>query len=128
MILKNHHKELLNRLTYSSRNHKSFTHGDVNSQLSIHYDRYLREMEQHGLVVSIEAKGDIMWHITNFGRVAIEGKKFKPSKDRICAGSMGGTYDGKELTRTCLRPGAYDYMDCPSLMAGYTRPFRGALV
>ena len=57
-----------------------------------------------------------------------EGKKFKPSKDRICAGSMGGTYDGKELTRTCLRPGAYDYMDCPSLMAGYTRPFRGALV
>jgi len=127
MNLKNHHKDLLNRLTYSSRNHKSFTHGDVNSQLSIHYDRYLREMEQHGLVVSIESKGDVVWHITNHGRVAIEGKKFKPSKDKICAGTTTGTYDGKELTRTCLRPGAYDYMDCPSLMAGYTRPFRGAV-
>jgi hypothetical protein len=128
MILKNHHKDLLNRLTYSSRNHKSFTHGDVNSQFSIHYERYLRELEQHGFVISIESKGDTVWHITNHGRIAIEGKTFKPSKDRICAGSMGGTYDGKELTRTCLRPGAYDYMDCPSLMAGYTRPFRGALV
>lgn len=127
MNLKNHHKDLLNRLTYSSRNHKSFTHGDVNSQLSIHYDRYLREMEQHGLVVSIESRGDIVWHITNHGRLAIEGKKFKPSKDKICAGTTTGTYDGKELTRTCLRPGAYDYMDCPSLMAGYTRPFRGAV-
>jgi len=127
MNLKNHHKDLLNRLTYSSRNHKSFTHGDVNSQLSIHYDRYLREMEQHGLVVSIESKGDVVWHITNHGRVAIEGNKFKPSKDKICAGTTTGTYDGKELTRTCLRPGAYDYMDCPSLMAGYTRPFRGAV-
>jgi hypothetical protein len=127
MILKNSHKELLNRLTYGPRNHKSFTHGDMNSQLSIHYDRYLREMEQHGLVISIESHGDITWHVTNHGRIAIEGKKFKPAKDRICAGSMGGSYDGKELTRTCLRPGAYDYMDCPSLMAGYTRPFRGAL-
>jgi len=127
MNLKNHHKDLLNRLTYSSRNHKSFTHGDVNSQLSIHYDRYLREMEQHGLVVSIESHGDTVWHITNHGRIAIEGKKFKPAKDRICAGTSTGSYDGKELTRTCLRPGAYDYMDCPSLMAGYTRPFRGAV-
>ena len=127
MILKHHHQDLLNRLTYSSRNHKSFTHGDVNSQLSIHYDRYLREMEQHGLVISNESKGDIVWHITNHGRIAIEGKIFKPAKDRICAGCMGGTYDGKELTRTCLRSGAYDYMDCPSLMAGYTHPFRGAL-
>lgn len=127
MILKNHHKDLLNRLSYGSRNHKSFTHGDVNSQLSIHYDRYLREMEQHGLVVSIESKGDIVWHITNHGRVAIEGKKFKPSKDRICAGTTVGLYDGKELTRTCFRPGAYDYMDCQSLIGGKMVPFRGAL-
>lgn len=127
MILKNHHKDLLNRLSYGSRNHKSFTHGDVNSQLAIHYDRYLREMEQHGLVVSIESKGDIVWHITNHGRVAIEGKKFKPSKDRICAGTTVGLYDGKELTRTCFRPGAYDYMDCPSLIGGKMVPFRGAL-
>ena len=127
MILKNHHKDLLNRLSYGSRNHKSFTHGDVNSQLSIHYDRYLREMEQHGLVVSIESKGDIVWHITNHGRVAIEGKKFKPSKDRICAGTTVGLYDGKELTRTCLRKGAYDYMDCQSLIGGKMVPFHGAL-
>lgn len=127
MILKNHHKDLLNRLSYGSRNHKSFTHGDVNSQLSIHYDRYLREMEQHGFVVSIESKGDIVWHITNHGRVAIEGKKFKPTKDRICAGTTVGLYDGKELTRTCLRQGAYDYMDCQSLIGGKMVPFRGAL-
>ena len=84
-------------------------------------------MEQHGLVVSIESKGDIVWHITNHGRVAIEGKKFKPSKDRICAGTTVGLYDGKELTRTCLRQGAYDYMDCQSLIGGKMVPFRGAL-
>jgi len=73
MILKNHHKDLLNRLTYSSRNHKSFTHGDMNSQLSIHYDRYLREMEQHGLVISIESKGDIMWRAArSIGPVSVE--------------------------------------------------------
>ena len=127
MNLKQHHKSLLNRLTYSSRNHKSFTHGDVNSQFSIHYDRYLKEMEQHGLVISTESQGDIVWHITNAGRVAIEGEVFKPSKERICAGSTVGTYTGQELTRTCLRPGAYDYMDCKSMIGDNLVDFRGAI-
>jgi hypothetical protein len=127
MNLKHHHKSLLNRLTYSPRNHKSFTHGDVNSQFSIHYERYLREMEQHGLVISLEAQGDTVWHITNTGRSAIEGETFKSAKDRICAGTSIGAYTGQELTRTCLRPGAYDYMDCKSLIGGNMVDFRGAL-
>jgi len=29
-----------------------------------------------------------------------------------------GTYDGKELTKTCHRPGAYDFMRIPSMRNG----------
>ena len=74
MILKNNHRELLKRLTFGAKSHKSFTHGDVNSHLGFHFDRYLKEMEQHGLVLSMESKGDVVWHITNAGRSAIEGQ------------------------------------------------------
>lgn len=33
-------------------------------------------------------------------------------------GSASGTYDGKELGRTCVRPGAYDAYELPSLIGG----------
>lgn len=126
MILKNNHRELLKRLTFGAKNHKSFTHGDVSSHRAFHFDRYLKEMEQHGLVVSMESKGDVIWHITNAGRSAIEGHKFKPSKDRIANGTTRDLYDGAELKQTCLRPGAYDFMDCPSMIQGDLKPYHAA--
>lgn len=127
MILKNHHRDMLKRLTFGPRKHKSFTHGDVSSQLGFHFDRYLTEMEQHGLVISVEERGDITWHITNHGRAAIEGHKFKPTKDRIANGTSKGLYNGAELKQTCLRPGAYDFMACPSMIQGQLKPYHGAI-
>ena len=123
MILKNNHREMLKRLTYGKRNHKSFTHGDVSSQLGFHYARYLQEMEQHGLVVSMEERGDTVWHITNAGRAAIENHKFKPSKDKITNGTTIGKYDGAELRQTSHRTGAYDFMKHPSIIQGESRPY-----
>lgn len=127
MILKSNHRSLLKRLTFKPMSHKSFTHGDISSQLGFHFARYLEQMEQHGLVVGIEKQGDVVWHITNAGRAAIEGHKFKPSKDRIAAGTTVGTYDGAELRQTCLRPGAYDFMQCPSMIQGELKPYHGAI-
>ena len=127
MILKSNHCNLLKRLTFKPMSHKSFTHGDISSQLGFHFARYLEQMEQHGLVISIEKQGDVVWHITNSGREAIEGHKFKPSKDRIANGNTVGTYDGAELRQTCLRPGAYDFMQCPSMIQGELKPYHGAI-
>jgi hypothetical protein len=39
-------------------------------------------------------------------------------KRLISTGTVTGTYDGKELRRTCLRPGAYDAFELPSLFGG----------
>jgi hypothetical protein len=37
-------------------------------------------------------------------------------KRTISTGTVTGTYDGKELRRTCLRCGAYDAFELPSLI------------
>lgn len=39
-------------------------------------------------------------------------------KRLISTGTVSGAYDGKELRRTCLRPGAYDAFEQPSLIGG----------
>ena len=38
-----------------------------------------------------------------------------------------GIYDGKELTRTCPRPGAYDAYDKPSLFGNKLKPHKGGM-
>lgn len=45
----------------------------------------------------------------------------------IRTSTAGGTYDGKELTRTCLRPGAYDAYDKPSLLGNKRHPHKGGM-
>jgi len=42
----------------------------------------------------------------------------KATNGRISNGTVSGTYDGKELGRTCHRPGAYDFMSIPSMRSG----------
>lgn len=123
MKLGHSHRELLKRLTAGPRDTHFFTHGDnLNSQLGFHFTKYLPQMAQKGLVVEIED----LWHITQAGRDFLEEKPAKKNKERISAGTTVGTYDGHELTETCLRPGAYDYKKYPSLM-GNNRVFqRGA--
>ena len=41
---------------------------------------------------------------------------------KITNGTVIGAYDGRELGRTCHRPGAYDFMDIPSLRNGERVP------
>src|SRR5512142_2694031 len=83
------------------------------------------EMAQAGLVVVISQHGEDFWHITEHGRKAMEAPKVATTR-KVVAGTTVGFYDGKELTRTCQRPGAYDFLQYPSLM-GDKRIFRGAL-
>jgi hypothetical protein len=126
MKLRNAHKDMLKRLAYGPKSTRSFTHGDTgNSQLSVHFHRYLDEMAQAGLVVVISQHGEDLWHITEHGRKELEAPKLASTR-KIVAGTTQGFYDGKELTRTCMRPGAYDFLQYPSLM-GDERTYRGAL-
>ena len=46
------------------------------------------------------------------GPVQFAGKRV------ISTGTVTGAYDGKELRRTCLRAGAYDAFELPSLIGG----------
>ena len=76
MKLRNAHKDMLKRLAYGPKSTRSFTHGDTgNSQLSVHFQRYLEEMAQAGLVVVISQHGEDLWHITEHGRKAMEAPK-----------------------------------------------------
>lgn len=104
------HKSLLQRLSGGSRSGHSFSHMDtVNSQLSIHYARYLNEMQRAGLVVEINKE----WHLTQGGRDALHN-----SKEKVSAPSWVGTgvYDGAELKSRVARQGAYDFLKYPSRM------------
>lgn len=47
--------------------------------------------------------------------------------ERITAATTRGTYDGRELTRTCDRPNAYDAYDKPSVMGTQKIYPRGAV-
>lgn len=114
-------RELLKRLLNGPKGLQFFSHGDTgNSQLGFHFTRYLPQMAQKGLVVEI---GEL-WHITQAGREFLAEKPVK--KVKVAAGTTEGSYDGKELTRTCMRPGAYDFLQYPSLM-GNERIYRGDL-
>jgi len=102
------HKSLLQRLSGGSRSGHSFSHMDtVNSQLSIHYARYLNDMQRAGLVVEINNE----WHLTQGGREALHN-----SKEKVSAPSWVGTgvYDGAELKSRVHRAGAYDFLKFPS--------------
>lgn len=48
--------------------------------------------------------------------------------ERITAATTRGTYDGRELTRTCDRPNAYDAYDKPSVMGARKVFPRGAVM
>jgi len=108
MKLSHGHKSLLIRLSGGGRTSKSFTNMDtVNSQLSIHFVRYLADMQRLGLVVEI---GD-EWHLTQSGREAIHD-----SREKVKAPSWVGVgiYEGDELKSRVIRSGAYDFLKYPS--------------
>ena len=108
MKLSHGHKSLLVRLAGGGRTSKSFTNMDtVNSQLSVHFVRYLDDMQRLGLVVEIGEE----WHLTQSGREAIHDSRVKvkaPSWVGV------GIYEGDELKSRVSRRGAYDFLKYPS--------------
>jgi hypothetical protein len=54
-------------------------------------------------------------------------KPKNPAEPPVRNSTAQGTYDGKELTRTCLRPGAYDAYDKPSLLGNQRQPHKGGM-
>jgi len=66
-------------------------------------------------MVSLTVKGSRTLRKVNdeqAGPMQFAGKRL------ISTGTVGGTYDGKELRQTCLRAGAYDAFSLPSLIGG----------
>lgn len=71
--------------------------------------RYLRRVDDH--VVDISARGKAKLRLVTANSSAYVGDLVAP---RTHQGR--GTYDGRELGRTCVRPGAYDAYELPSLI------------
>ena len=103
---------ILKRLEKGPRTLRSFSHQDENAHLAVHFERYLNELQAGGFVVEIQEH----WHITHSGLAALREKVARKSYERISAGTTQGTYDGADLRNTCMRPGAYDFLACPSRM------------
>lgn len=56
----------------------------------------------------------------------VRDEQNKPTREvPITPATTKGTYDGRELTRIFLRPGAYDAYDKPSLMGTKLYPHMG---
>lgn len=63
------------------------------------------------------------YYITDAGRVVAD----PDSTMRVKGGSitrMAGTYTCPELGRTCFRPGAYDFLDIPSVFGSERRAYQ----
>lgn len=111
MQLRIHQLNILKRLEKGPRTLKSFSHNDQSAHLSVHFERYLGELQAAGYVIEIQEN----WHLTHSGYSAVaEKQQKKVFVDRICAGTTEGFYDGAELRQTCQRPGAYDFLNYPS--------------
>lgn len=115
MKLRQPHRDMLKRLENGPKTTKHFTHNSAEqSHMAVHFERYLFEMERIGLVVAIEKNNDILWHISEHGRKALAEKPKLTPPRKLVAGTVEGIYDGRELTMTCHRPGAYDFLSYPS--------------
>ena len=112
MLLRAHHLNILKRLEKGPRTLRSFSHQDENAHLAVHFERYLNELQSGGYVVEIQD----LWHITHSGLAALREKVAKKAYERISAGTTKETYDGGDLKNKCMRPGAYQFLTCPSRM------------
>lgn len=117
MRLNSSQKHLLSRLVNGPKNIRMFSHGDSgSSQMSFHFPRYLKEMEEAGYVYH---EGDDNWGITKLGRDYLhqENSRFA-SGEKFITWKQGEVYDGRELCHTHTRPGCYDFLRHPSFELG----------
>ena len=120
MRLNSSQRHLLSRLTNSPKNIRMFSHGDTSaSQMSFHFPRYLKEMEEAGYVYQ---EGE-NWAITKLGRHSLETESSKfASGEKFTTWKRDSVYDGKELRHNHTRPGCYDFLSCPSMVQGRLVP------
>jgi hypothetical protein len=111
--MKQNIKATLKKLSAGPRTEKSMTHGDMDlGNTAVHIIRNLNDGQAQGYCVMIGEH----WHLTDAGRKALDKKPVSTGKDRICAMSTKEKYDGAELRQLGNRPGAYSFLNVPSLM------------
>lgn len=80
-----------------------------------HYPVFLKDMESRGLVY---LDGE-MWNATRLGLEMLAHYRKIGAKPRTLVNSSSqDIYDGKEAFNQVHRPGAYDFLKCPSRMNG----------
>lgn len=110
-------KHLLSRLTNGPKNVRMFSHGDSgSSQMSFHFPKYLKEMEEAGYVFQDK---DENWGITKLGRDYLDQDRSRyATGDKFTTWKRDQVYDGRELRHNHTRPGCYDFLNCPSYSQG----------
>ena len=87
-------------------------------QKNYHWKKVIERMEDKLIVVTEDATVYAMEQAKGYVDAP------RPKKQRIERFKPAGDYDGKELSRTCHRPGAYTFMDVPSMRDGQRVPYR----
>ena len=62
------------------------------------------------------------YYITDAGRVVADPESDMHVRSGVVS-KMSGVYTCPELGRTCFRPGAYDFLDIPSVFGSERRPY-----
>ena len=82
------------------------------TQRTYHWKKVLERMDEKLIVITQDATVYAMERAKGYVDTP------KPKKERVERFIPTGKYDGAELGRTCHRPGAYDFMEIPSLREG----------
>ena len=88
------------------------------TQKTYHWKKVLERMDDKLIVITKDATVYAMEKAKGYVDIP------KPKKERVERFMSTQRYDGKELSRTCHRPGAYDFMDIPSMRDGQRIPYR----
>ena len=83
------------------------------------YTALISRLKRNNLVRVHECK----YYITDAGRLIAEPGSPLQAKGNTVS-RMGGTYTCPELGRTCFRPGAYDFLDIPSVFGSERRAYQ----
>jgi hypothetical protein len=102
---------------------------DMGAQLRSHLTNFRRDEGAHTAVTKMANVGLVKRNEDGLYEITADGRRelFRANRERdnfsepagkrtMVAGTTSGAYDGHDLGRTCLRPGAYDAYEKPSLI------------
>ena len=82
------------------------------------YTALISRLKRNNLIRVHDAK----YYITDAGRVMADPESDMHVRSGVVS-KMSGVYTCPELGRTCFRPGAYDFLDIPSVFGSERRPY-----